>query len=438
MATSPTQAAPNRVQFMLRALRHRNYRLFFGGQIVSLAGNWMTQIAMIWLVYHLTKSAWMLGLVGFSGQIPAFLLSPLAGVIVDRLPRHRLLIFTQSLAMVQSFTIAFLTLSGAILPWHIIMLSVFQGLINAFDIPARQAFVVEIIEDKDDLSNAIALNSSMFNLARLIGPAMGGILITIVGEGPCFLIDAISYIAVIGALLMMKIAPAPPQPKRAHPVQQLREGWAYVIQSAPISSMLILIGCFSLFGMPYGILTPIIAAKMPGGGPSTLGFMMAASGFGALCGALVLAARASIRGLGRNIPFCGGAFGLGLIGFGLSHSLWLTLPLLWTMGFAGMQQMASCNTILQTIVEDDKRGRVMSFYTMAFMGMAPFGSLARGPFGREFRRAAHPDDRRRGLPGGGAVVWRSLPGFARHRAPDLRPTWASRPLWPEVWTARRS
>ena len=363
---------------MLRALRHRNYRLFFGGQIVSLAGSWMTQIAMTWLVYRLTGSAWMLGLVGFSGQIPAFLMGPLAGVIVDRLPRHHLLVFTQALAMLQSTILAALTLSGRIEVWHILVLIVFQGLINAFDIPARQAFVIEMVEDKDDLSNAIALNSSMFNLARLIGPAVGGVLIALVGEGFCFAIDATSYVAVIGALLMMKVTPREIERKREGAIQQIREGWAYVVASAPIHSILILLACMSLFGMPYGVLTPVIASKTLGGGPNTLGFLMAASGFGALCGALVLAARSSIRGLGRNIPFCIAGFGLGLIGFSLSTNLYLSMALLWVMGFAGMQQMASCNTILQTIVADDKRGRVMSFYTMAFMGVMPFGSLSAG------------------------------------------------------------
>ena len=375
---TPNPTSPNRVQFMLRALQHRNYRLFFGGQIVSLVGTWMTQIAMTWLVYKLTGSALLLGVVGFSGQIPAFLLGPFAGVIVDRLPRHRLLVVTQILAMIQSGLLAILTLTHHIDVWHIIVLIVFQGLINAFDIPARQAFVVEMVEDKDDLSNAIALNSSMFNLARLIGPAVGGVLIAIVGEGWCFAIDAASYVAVIGALLMMRVAPHKTESKRGHAVRELREGFAYVVQSAPISSILILLACISLFGMPYGVLMPIVAGKTLGGGPNVLGFLMAASGFGALTAALVLAARASIRGLGRQIPFCVGAFGLGLVGFALSTNLYLSMAVLWVMGFAGMTQMASCNTILQTIVEDSKRGRVMSFYTMAFMGVAPFGSLGAG------------------------------------------------------------
>ena len=363
---------------MLRALRHRNYRLFFGGQIVSLAGSWMTQIAMTWLVYRLTGSAWMLGVVAFSGQIPAFILGPFAGVMVDRWPRHRVLVVTQILAMLQSGALAVLTLTHLINVPLIIGLIIFQGLINAFDIPARQAFVIEMVEDKDDLSNAIALNSSMFNMARLIGPAIGGVLIAIVGEGICFSIDAVSYIAVIIALLMMRLQPVETKRKRGAPLRELREGWAYVTQNAPISSILILLAWVSLFGMSYGVMTPIMAAKVLGGGPNTLGSMMAFSGLGALSGALVLAARPSIRGLGRNIPIFVGAFGLGLIGFGLSKTLWLTLPMLFIMGFAGMTQMASCNTIVQTIVEDDKRGRVMSFYAMAFMGMAPFGSLGAG------------------------------------------------------------
>ena len=280
--------------------------------------------------------------------------------------------------MLQSSALAFLTLTGRISVPQILVLIGFQGVVNAFDIPARQAFVVEMVESKDDLSNAIALNSSMFNLARLIGPAIGGVLIAAVGEGICFSIDAVSYVAVIGALLMMRLRPSEAKPKRGAPLPELREGWDYVVNSAPISSILMLLAWVSLFGMSYGVMTPIMAARVLGGGPHTLGAMMAASGLGALCGALVLAARPSIRGLGRNIPICVGAFGLGLIGFGLSKTLWLTLPMLWTMGFAGMTQMASCNTIVQTIVEDDKRGRVMSFYAMAFMGMAPFGSLAAG------------------------------------------------------------
>ena len=338
----------------------------------------MTQIAMTWLVYSLTKSPLMLGVVAFAGQIPAFVMGPFAGVWVDRWPRHRLLVITQICAMLQSFALAFLALSGLIQVWHIIVLIALQGLINAFDMPARQSFVVEIIEDKADLSNAIALNSSMFNMARLIGPSIGGILVATVGEGWCFLIDAFSYIAVIGALLAMRVKPADSTRQHKKPLQELKEGWAYVTGSLPIRSLIILMAWVSLVGMPYGVLMPIIAAETLHGGPNTMGFLMAASGSGALTGALFLAARKSIRGLGKRIPFQVAAFGIGLLIFSHSTVLWLSMLTLFIMGFALMQQNASSNTILQTIVEDDKRGRVMSFYIMAFMGMAPFGSLWAG------------------------------------------------------------
>ena len=363
---------------MLRALKHRNYRLFFSGQIVSLLGTWMTQIAMTWLVYSLTKSPLMLGVVAFAGQIPAFLMGPFAGVWVDRWPRHRLLVITQICAMLQSFALAYLALSGHIQVWHIIVLIAVQGLINAFDMPARQSFVVEMIEDKADLSNAIALNSSMFNMARLIGPSIGGILVATVGEGWCFLIDAISYVAVIAALLAMRVKPPEQTRQHKNPVQEWKEGWAYVTGSLPIRSIIILMAWVSLVGMPYGVLMPIIAAETLHGGPNTMGFLMAASGSGALTGALFLAARKSIRGLGKRIPFQVAAFGIGLLVFSQSTVLWLSMLVLFGMGFALMQQNASSNTILQTIVDDDKRGRVMSFYIMAFMGMAPFGSLWAG------------------------------------------------------------
>jgi MFS family permease len=288
---APDAPQESRLGFMVRALRHRNYRLFFLGQLVSLAGTWMTQIAMTWLVYRLTKSPLMLGVVGFSGQIPAFLLGPIAGVLVDRWPRHRILVVTQILAMLQSFALAFLALSGIIAVWHIIALIAFQGVINAFDMPTRQAFVVEMVEDKADLSNAIALNSSMFNMARLVGPAIGGILIAAVGEGWCFLLDAMSYIAVIGALLAMRVQPHVSKLGRAQPVQELKEGLAYAFGSAPITAILGLMAWLSLVGMPYGVLMPVIAARTLHGGPNTMGFLMAASGLGALGGALTLAAR---------------------------------------------------------------------------------------------------------------------------------------------------
>ncbi|PQV63574.1 putative arabinose efflux permease, MFS family [Abditibacterium utsteinense] len=373
---SPEQAS--KLAFMLRALQYPNYRLFFGGQLVSLLGSWMTQIATTWLVYRLTGSALLLGAVAFAGQIPAFLLGPIAGVSIDRVNRHRLLVITQSLAMLQSFGLAYLAFSGHASIAAIIALLAFQGLINAFDMPARQAFVIELIENKEDLSNAIALNSSMFNIARLAGPSIGGLLIASVGEGWCFLIDGISYIGVIGCLLAMKVPAFVPKLNIKKPLQELKEGTNYAFGFAPIRSLIFLMGAMSLVGMPYAVLMPVIAKETMSGGANTLGFLMAASGSGALCAALVLAARQSVRGLGKLIPFCTIGFGVALLAFSQTSVLWLALPLLFLMGFAMMTQNAACNTLLQTIVESDKRGRVMSLYTMAFMGLAPFGSLWAG------------------------------------------------------------
>jgi len=365
---------------MFRALSHRNYQLFFSGQGISMIGTWMTRIATSWLVYKLTGSALLLGVVGFSGQIPAFLLAPFAGVIVDRMNRHRLLVITQILAMVQSLAMAVLALSGYIEMWHIIVLSIFQGLINAVDMPARQSFVIEMVEDRADLPNAIALNSSLVNAARLIGPSVGGVVIAAVGEGWCFAIDGISYIAVIASLLAMKVKPAMTveKIKRTNILKELRDGWRYVAGSPPISKILILLAIVSLVGMPYTILMPVFAEKILGGGPNTLGFLMASTGIGALIGALFLASRKTVLGLGRFIPRMAGLFGVGLIAFSFSHVLWLSMILLVATGLGFMVQMAVSNTIIQTIVDEDKRGRVMSFYTMAFMGTIPFGSLLAG------------------------------------------------------------
>lgn len=339
----------------------------------------MTRIATSWLVYRLTGSALLLGAVGFAGQIPSFLLAPFAGVLVDRWNRHRLLIATQVLAMLQSLGLAILTLTGSVQVWHIILLSVFQGLINAFDMPARQAFVVEMVEKREDLPNAIALNSSMVNAARLLGPSIGGVIIAAVGEGWCFMLDSISYLAVIASLLAMKITPRPTKHlKEARMLQQLREGWKYASGFAPIRKVLLLLALVSLVGMPYTVLMPVFANEILHGGPNTLGLLMAASGLGALSGALLLAARKSVLGLGKYIPLMAGAFGAGLIAFSFSRVLWLSLLLMVVTGLGFMVQMAASNTVLQTIVDEDKRGRVMSFYTMAFMGTAPFGSLLAG------------------------------------------------------------
>jgi MFS family permease len=367
------------VAFMLRALGHRNYRLFFSGQSVSLVGTWMTRIATSWLVYRLTGSELLLGVVGFAGQIPSFLLAPFAGVLVDRWNRHRLLVVTQVLAMLQSLALAILALTGVINIRHLIWLSVLQGVINAFDMPARQAFVVEMVERREDLPNAIALNSSMVNAARLIGPSAGGVIIAAVGEGWCFMIDAVSYLAVIASLLAMHVAPrALGRAKGANMLRQLREGWTYAARFAPIRDVLILLALVSLVGMPYTVLMPVFANQVLRGGPNTLGLLMAASGVGALSGAVFLASRKSVLGLGKYIPLTAAAFGAGLISFSFSRSLWLSMLLMVVTGLGFMVQMAASNTVLQTIVDEDKRGRVMSFYTMAFMGTAPFGSLLAG------------------------------------------------------------
>ncbi|HTY61925.1 MAG TPA: MFS transporter [Acidobacteriota bacterium] len=364
--------------FALRALRHRNYRLYFGGQGISLIGTWMTRVATSWLVYRLTHSALLLGAVGFAGQLPTFLFAPFAGVWVDRLNRHRVLVVTQTLAMLQSLALAALVFGNIVTVWHILWLGAFQGLINAFDMPARQSFVVQMVEDKQDLGNAIALNSSMVNLARLIGPSIAGIIIAAVGEGYCFLIDGISYIAVVVSLAAMRALPRQSFPKGAGIFSELKEGLQYVVRFSPVRSILLLLALISLFGMPYTVLMPVFAARVLNGGAHTLGFLMAASGVGALAGAIVLAARKSVRGLGRMISVSALIFGIGLMGFSQSRALWLSLILLLAAGFGMMMQMASSNTILQTIVPDERRGRVMSYYTMAFVGMAPFGSLLAG------------------------------------------------------------
>jgi MFS family permease len=371
-------ADSSRWSLLMRALGSRNYRLFFEGQTVSLIGTWMTRVATSWLVYRLTHSAFLLGLASFASQIPILFLTPFSGVLVDRWNRHRTLVITQALSMLQSCALAALALSGVIQVWEIIALALMQGAINAFDMPARQSFVVQMIERREDLGNAIALNSSMVNGARLIGPAVAGMVIAAVGEGYCFLIDGFSYMAVIASLLAMRVAPAPAHAARRTLSAELREGWEYVAESAPIRSVLLYLTLMSLVGMPYTVLMPIFAASILHGGPHTLGFLMAAVGLGALAGALSLAIRRSVLGLGRVIVWSGSFFGAGLIGLGLSQTLWLSVAVVALAGFGMMRHLASSNTILQTVVADDKRGRVMAYYSMAFQGIAPFGSLAAG------------------------------------------------------------
>ncbi|HVZ24334.1 MAG TPA: MFS transporter [Vicinamibacterales bacterium] len=371
--------APKSASFMLRALGYRNYRLFFGGQIVSLVGTWITTTATNWLVYRLTGSALLLGVVGFAGQFPAFLLGPIAGIYVDRVNRHRLLVVTQTISMLQSFALAGLMLTGRITVGWIIALSVVQGIVNAFDMPGRQAFLLTMVENRQDLGNAIALNSSMVNVARMLGPTIAGLIIAAAGEGWCFTIDGFSYIAVIISLLRMRLA-KPEKPAGAHrgALQSFRDGFTYAFGFPPIRSIIMLLALVSLVGVPYSVLMPIFATQIFHGGPHTLGFLMTASGCGALLGALWLAARKSVVGLGRVIPAAGALFGAGLIAFSFMRVFWIALPCLTVAGFGFMVQMASSNTLIQTIVDDEKRGRVMSFYTMAFLGTAPFGSLIAG------------------------------------------------------------
>ena len=364
---------------MVRALRYRNYRLFFGGQIVSLIGNWMTMTATSWLVYRLTGSAKMLGLVGFAGQLPSVLLTPLAGIVVDRWNQHRLLIATQVLSMLQSFALAALVFSGHMTISALIALNVLQGLINAFDMPCRQSFVISLIENREDLSNAIALNSSMFNLARIAGPAVAGVVIAVAGEGWCFMADGLSFLAVLVALVAMTVAARAPRPPRQIGARaEFKEGWRYVAGSVPIRTIMTLLAAVCLLGVPYAVLVPVFAVKVLGGGPHMLGMLMTASGAGALLAAVWLASLRTITKLGRSILASTVGFGVALAAFGLSRTPWLSCVYLVAAGFGFMLLMAASNTIIQSIVDEDKRGRVMSFLMMAILGSAPLGSLAVG------------------------------------------------------------
>ncbi|MBF5043902.1 MFS transporter [Aggregicoccus sp. 17bor-14] len=371
---------------LLRALRHRNYRLFFSGQSVSLCGTWITRIATSWLVYRLTGSALLLGVVGFCGQIPTLLLAPLAGVFVDRWDRHRVLLVTQVLSLLQSAALAALSLAGVITVPQVLALQLVQGVINAFDTPARQAFVVTMIEDRADLPNAIALNSTMVNGSRIVGPSIGGALIAVVGEGWCFALDALSYFAVIGTLLAMRGVRREGRPPAApsHVGEELRAGLRYVTGFVPVRTVLLLLAVVSTMGMPYTVLMPLVATRVLAGGPHLLGFLMTASGVGALGGALYLASRRTVLGLGRAISVATLTFGLGLALFALSRSIPLSLALMPFIGAGFMVAMASTNTFLQTVVDEHLRGRVMAFYTMAFLGTAPLGSLLAGSLAERF------------------------------------------------------
>ena len=362
----------------LRALRHRNYRLFFGGQSLSLVGTWITRIATSWLVYRLTGSALLLGVVGFCGQIPTLVLTPFAGVIVDRSGRHRILVITQALSLLQSAALAALAFPGLLtVPW-ILALNIVQGIINAFDTPARQSFVVEMIEDRDDLGNAIALNSTMVNGARIIGPSIGGALIALFGEAWCFTVDAISYLAVLASLFAMRLTPLARETRNTRMIDDLTQGVRYVTRFPPIRALLTLLAIVSTMGMPYSVLMPAIARTVLRGGAHTLGFLMTASGVGAVVGALYLASRSTVLGLGRVLTVATLVFGASLVAFSLSRSVTLSLLILPFVGGGMMIETAATNTILQTLVSEEMRGRVMSFYTMAFLGTLPIGSLLAG------------------------------------------------------------
>jgi len=366
------------IKHTFRALGHKNYRLYFTGQSVSLIGTWMQQMAISWLTYRITNSAFMLGLVGFLGQIPTLILTPFSGVFADRYNRHRILIATQALEMVQAFTLAALIMSGRVSLWHIIILTMFLGVVIAFDAPARHAFVVDMVAKKEDLSNAIALNSLSFNAARLVGPAIAGILIAMIGEGMCFFINGVSYIAVIFALFGMRIAPRMIKKEHKPIMHGFKEGISYTLGHPQIRSIMLVTALVSLVGMSYVVLMPVFAKDVLGGSSSTLGFLMGASGLGALLGALYLASRKSVKGLERVALLNANIFGASLIAFSFSRALWLSMAILVFTGFGMMAQMASNNTVLQTIVHDDKRGRVMSIFMAAFMGMVPFGCLLAG------------------------------------------------------------
>lgn len=367
-----------RLGFMVRALRHRNYRLFFSGQIVSLCGSWMTNVATGWLIYRLTGSPWMLGVVTFAGQIPVFFLAPFTGLLVDHMDKRRGLITTQTLSMLQSFGLAVVVFGGWASVTTVAILSLAQGVITAFDIPLRQAFLVDMVEDRKDLGNAIALNSSMFNAARLVGPSLGAAIIAAVGEGWCFFLDGISFLGVIASFLMMDVRTPAPDILRGGILPGVRDGWRTVSQPGAIRRIILLLALISLLGAPYMSLLPVFAGSILHGNARTLGILMSSIGAGALLGAAWLAGRRSVLGLTKIIPVSAGIFGAAITGFAFSRNLWLSMAFLFVAGCCLMVNTAASNTILQTIVDDNKRGRVMAFYMMAFAGTAPFGSLLLG------------------------------------------------------------
>jgi len=369
---------PLRVNTIFRSLRHRNYRLFFSGQSISLIGTWMQRIALPWVVYRMTDSEVLLGVVSFAGSIPSFILAPFAGVLIDRWSRYRVMLVTQIISMIQAGVLAWLSLSGGLDIWHIIVLSLVLGIINTFDMPARHSFVINMVNGKEDIGNAIALNSMMFNGARLIGPSVAGIVLATVGEGACFLINAVSYVFVIASLMMMNVTETREKKERTPMFRELKEGLDYTFGFAPIKHIIFLLGLVSFMGASYTVLMPVYAKEVLGGDSHTYGFLMGMAGAGALLGAIYLASRDTVLRLGRLIPAAAALLSAGLIALALTSSFFISLLLIFFTGLGMMAHTAASNTILQTIADEDKRGRVMSFYTMALMGTAPFGSLLAG------------------------------------------------------------
>jgi MFS family permease len=367
----------SKIQMTLRALQHRNYRLFFGGQLISLIGTWMQMVAQPWLVYRLTGSSFLLGSIGFASQIPIFLLAFVGGTVADRYNRHRVVIATQSASMILALILAVLTLTHTVRVWHIFVLSALLGVVNAFDMPTRQAFVVELV-DKEDLMNAIALNSSVFNGARILGPAVAGALISGIGEGWCFFANGISYAAVIVGLLLMKLGRSEKSAASQSAISNVIEGLQFVRRARPIRALLLMMGLVSLFGMSYSVLMPIFADKILHWGAHGMGILMGATGVGALIGSLTIAAKSGTRGLWRMIAYASAGFSGSLILFSISRNFWLSALILVPVGFSFMVQMTCTNTLIQVMVPDQLRGRVLATHVWMFMGMSPFGSFLAG------------------------------------------------------------
>jgi MFS family permease len=373
----------NNFEHTFRAFKYRNYRLFFTGQGLSAMGTLMQQMAQGWLVYRLTDSPLMLGIVAFAGQVPAFFLTPMAGLLSDRYDRRSIILIADVVQMLQAFILAALVLTGIVQPWHIIILSVVLGAAGAFEMTTRHSFVPQIVENKEDLGNVIALNSMMFNLARLIGPALAGIVVAWAGEGPCFIINGVSFIAVIAALLMMDVK------KRVYAgrkdlFRELKEGFSYVVEFVPLRIIIALMAFVSLTGSSVLVLLPVFARDILHGGPRLFGFLIGAIGLGAMLGALYMASRKTVRGLGDVIFVALFLFGGGLVALSFAGSLGIALAFLMVVGLGTMMHMASSNTIIQTVADDDKRGRVMSLYILSFSGFVPLGNLIAGSAAKAF------------------------------------------------------